>query len=82
MRVPLDICDAKWSTVAIDLTPIIEAGNPQAQGHVEHSIKTMVVSGNLDIKSIYTSDNVYGIGDFPDDVRFRNIKIKTVDEWQ
>jgi hypothetical protein len=32
------------------------------------------------LKSVYTSDELYGIADFPFDIKFK--KVKTVDEWK
>lgn len=61
----------------VDLPMIIKAANPQATGEVSHVIKTALISGNLDIKSIYTSDIVYNSIDFPYDIKFKNNKLKT-----
>lgn len=74
VQVPLELKSDRWSCIILDLEELIKRSAlfpPTYQVEGCHTLKSMTLCANLQIRGVYTSDNLYEVETLPSDMRFK-----------
>lgn len=71
---PLEVQSDKWNVVVLDLLDLFKKSDlfPQTfKIEGAHSLKSMMLCSNINIRGVYTSDNLYDYVTLPSDMKFK-----------
>ena len=74
LQVPLELRSERWTVVCLDLVEIFKKSNMFPQSYkIEgaFSLKAINLCANIQVRGIYTSDNVYDYITMPSDMKFK-----------
>jgi len=75
IQAPLDLANDKWTVVCVDIVDLLEKSRMlPASYNLEdgaHSLKSMTLCANVQLRGVYTSDNEYNIVTLPSDLKFK-----------
>lgn len=74
IQVPLDLNHERWTIVCLDILELMSRSNlfPSTYSFEgAHSLKTITLCSNIQVRGVYTSDNEYDFITLPSDLRFK-----------
>jgi hypothetical protein len=74
MQVPLEVRSEKWTVACLDITELLKRSQLfPSTFNVEgaHSLKSMTLCSNIQVRGVYTGDNVYDYVTLPSDMRYK-----------
>jgi WD repeat-containing protein 90 len=74
IQVPLDLRLERWTVVVLDIVELMYRSQLFPTSYSlegAHSLKSMTLCSNVQIRGVYTSDNEYDFVTLPSDLRFK-----------
>lgn len=81
VQVPLDLHPGRWAVACLDVTELLRGLFP-AHYSLEgaHTLKSITLCSNVQVRGVYTSDNEYDYVTLPSDMRYK-FAFDTATKW-